>query len=487
VSQSLPPINHAPFSLEEIARATDGTIICGEPTLQLRGVATDTRAMPPADAEHGSLFIALRGENFDGHQFLPKAQHLGARAALIENEEDAPAELALVRVQSTLTALGDLARAHRRKFAGPVIGVTGSYGKTTTRSLIVAALNADQSTSSRVLETQGNFNNEIGVPLTLLGIDSSAHNFAVVEMAMRGAGEIDYLAKVAEPTIGVITNIGPQHVERLGNLDAIAAAKAELIDRLPPDGIAILPADDKYFDWLKQRAKCRVVSFGHSQHADYRVADVQTNSNGTVAFTLLTPHSSLLTPHLPLPGAHNATNAAAAMAVACECGVKPEDAAHGLAAVEIPGARMRVCRNQSRDLFLIDDCYNAGPDSMRAALEVLWSAPIERRRVAILGAMKELGDWAEREHRALGEAVASGAKVLLAVGPETLWTCATASQIAPNLDVYWCQSAKGAADIANLVVRPGDANLVKGSRSIGLEIVVEALLKDAAPASEETP
>ncbi|MDF2441378.1 MAG: UDP-N-acetylmuramoyl-tripeptide--D-alanyl-D-alanine ligase [Abditibacteriota bacterium] len=493
MSQSLPPINHAPFSLEEIAHATNGTLICGDLTLSLRGVATDTRAMPPADAPHGSLFVALRGEKFDGHQFLSTVGQSGARAALIEHEADAPAELALVRVQSTLNALGDLALAHRRRFTGPVVGVTGSYGKTTTRALIATALSAAQSTldapesASRVLETQGNFNNEIGVPLTLLGIDPAAHDFAVVELAMRGVGEIDYLAQITEPTIGVITNIGPQHIERLGGLDEIAAAKSEMLAHLPLDGIAILPADDKYFDWMKQRAQCRVVSFGTAETADYRVQNVRTSADGTIICELHTPHSSPLALQLPLPGAHNAINAAAAIAVACECGVDATLATSRLAHVEIPGARMRVVREERRDLIVIDDCYNAGPDSMRAALEVLWNTPSTRRRVAILGAMKELGDWAELEHRALGEAVASGAKVLLAVGPETLWTCAAASQEAPKLDVYWCQSAKGAADIANLVVRSGDAVLVKGSRSVGLEVVVEALLQNAAPASEEAP
>jgi UDP-N-acetylmuramoyl-tripeptide--D-alanyl-D-alanine ligase len=472
VSETTAPLNAASFALEEIVEATNGLLRYGQSTLMVRGVATDTRAMPPQAPDAGSLFVALRGENFDGHKFLAQAQQNGATAALVDSTENAPENLALIQVESTLTALGDLARAHRRRFAIPVVGVTGSYGKTTTRALIEAALNGLQSTL-RVLSTQANFNNEIGVPMTLLGLEEQ-HEFAVVEMGMRGAGQIEYLADVAEPTVGVITNIGPQHIELLGSEEAIAAAKAELIEKLPADGLAILPVDDPHFEFLCSRTAARVVSFGQSWRADYRVQSTALDENGNVHCEFTT-HNSKFKIHLPLPGAHNAVNAAAAFAVACELGVAPEAAIAGLERVEVPGARMRIVQDAARSLTIIDDCYNAGPNSMRAALEVLRSFPNASRRVAILGSMKELGEFAQREHDSIGRDVPACAKVLLGVGQEALAMCAAASQVAPELEVFWCSNAKSAAAIVDKIVREGDVVLVKGSRSVGLEVVVETL------------
>jgi UDP-N-acetylmuramoyl-tripeptide--D-alanyl-D-alanine ligase len=467
------PINLTPFTLDEVVRATNGEWVQGETSLNVRGVVTDTRAMPPHSPEKGSLFVALRGDNFDGHKFLAQAHINGATAAIVDSVENAPQELALVQVESTLTALGDLARAHRQRFSGPVIGVTGSYGKTTTRALLAAALGGTQN-SSRVLSTRGNFNNEIGVPLTLFGLDAAEHDFAVLEMAMRGSGQIEYLAQIAEPTIGIITNIGPQHIELLGSEDAIAAAKAELIENLPADGVAFLPADDKYFHELGSKTEARVVSFGQSWRADYRVQSTLTDENGNIRFEIVTRDGSYHV-SLPLPGAHNAVNAAAAFAVAVELGIAPEAAIAGLERAEVPGARMRIVRDEAKNLVLIDDSYNAGPNSMKAALQVLESFPGKRRRVAILGAMKELGEFTESEHQNVGREVPECAEILLGVGYEALNLCAAASQEEPGLDVFWCSHARGAAQVAQRIVLEGDVVLIKGSRSVGLEVVVEAL------------
>jgi UDP-N-acetylmuramoyl-tripeptide--D-alanyl-D-alanine ligase len=334
-----------------------------------------------------------------------------------------------------------------------------------------AALNGTGCTS--VLATRANFNNEIGVPLTLFGLEAQ-HQFAVVEMGMRGAGQIEYLAHVAEPSVGVITNIGPQHIELLGSEEAIAAAKAELVEKLPADGLAVLPADDKHFQFLCTRTPSRIVSFGQSWRADYRVQSTSCEDNGNIRFEIVTREASYSVA-LPLPGAHNAVNAAAAFAVAVELGIAPESAIAGLEHAEIPGARMRIVRDEARNLVLIDDCYNAGPNSMLAALQVLESFPGRRRRVAILGAMKELGEFTESEHLNLGREVPSCAEVLLGVGYEALNLCASASQVAPELDVFWCSHATGAAQIVERIVRHGDVVLIKGSRSVGLEVVVEAL------------
>ncbi len=457
-------VNRAPFTLRAAAQATGGEILRGPQDLELCGVSTDTRAIQP-----GALFVALRGERFDGHKFLAQAAAAGARAAVVDEKEklDAPDDLALLRVPDTLFALGNLARAHRRRFAIPVIGVTGSYGKTTTRALIAAAL----SPLGRMLSSSANFNNEIGVPLTLLQLDES-HRAAVIEMAMRGAGQIEYLAQVAEPTIGVVTNIGPQHIELLGSEENIARAKAELISSLPVDGLAVLPADDKYLDLLRWGARCRVVTFGEDENADYRAYNIAIADDGNSTFSLGTQHSSLRTLKLPLPGAHNTLNAAAALVVAGEIGVALEDAAHALEQAEVPGARMRIVR--SGGLTIIDDCYNAGPDSMRAALQTLRDLPAPNRgarRVAVLGAMKELGAWTEEEHRKIGALAATCADVIVGVGEETR----ALLEAAADVENHWRADAVEAAHFVSTTVRADDLVLVKGSRSVGLEKVVSAL------------
>lgn len=465
MSESQVPRNKAAFSLREIADATGGDILRSGMSTHVRGISTDTRVL-----SGGELFIALRGERFDGHSMLHNAAQSGAIAALVEEENDAPESLALIRVDDTKRALGDLARAHRLKFGIPVIGVTGSYGKTTTRALIASALGA----KFKVLASEGNFNNEIGVPMTLFGLDES-HGAAVVEMGMRGLGQIKYLAQVTCPTIGVITNIGPQHIEMLGSMENIARAKAELIEALPQNGIAVLPAEDdslphEYSCVVREGAPHRVVTFGRA-NADFSVSEPQTARDGNVSFSLRDANQVHHQVSLSMPGAHNALNAAAAIAVASALGVDVEAAIGALSTAQVPGARMRVV--QGGGITIIDDCYNAGPDSMRAALETLRDFPGASRRVAVLGAMKELGAWSEGEHRKVGKLAASCADVVVGVGQET-----RAMLEAANVQTIWCEDAENAALRIKEIAREGDVMLVKGSRSVGLEIVVRAVVNE---------
>jgi UDP-N-acetylmuramoyl-tripeptide--D-alanyl-D-alanine ligase len=490
VSAASLPVNAAEFSIAEILAATGGRLHCGDESLRLGRVVTDTRLLnriaPQStldEAERAfdrlgaqfsrapepilpSLFIALRGENFDGHRFLEKAFELGAGAAIVEESAlgDLPAGQTIIIVQSTLMALGDLARFHRRRFAIPVVAITGSYGKTTTRAFLETVLRP----SFKVLASQENFNNEIGVPLTLLQLDST-HGVAILEMGMRGAGQIKYLAQVALPTVGIITNIGPQHIELLGGLENIARAKAELLECLPSDGIAILPADSEFLALLKSKSPRRVATFGKAENSDIRVRDISTNAEGGIEFTM---DLAGWRTTLPFPGAHNAVNAAAVMALLDEgydiFSISLENAFAKFHTVQIPGARMRILK--SGGLTIIDDSYNAGPNSMQSALETLRDFPAARRRVAILGSMKELGDWSESEHRKIGEQLRHCADVLLAVGDE-----AKVLYEAAGIEKRWCANAEEAAKIATEMVREGDVALVKGSRSVGLEKVVSAL------------
>jgi UDP-N-acetylmuramoyl-tripeptide--D-alanyl-D-alanine ligase len=452
--------NTAEFSLAELTGILQNWFSGKSTGQKFQGVVTDSRMV-----ESGNIFFALKGEHFDGHDFLPQLANIPNVCAVVSNDSS---DRDFICVPDTLIALGKLARNHRQHFQIPTVAVTGSYGKTSTRALIHAALSQQFNT----LTSQGNFNNEIGLPMTLFQLEAT-HQAAVVEMGMRGRGQIEYLAKIAEPTIGVITNIGPQHIELLGSIEEIAAAKAELLEQLPENGLAILPADSPFFPFLKSKAPCRTVTFGADVSADYRVSNVQTREDGNVSCEI-----NGLAIHLPLPGAHNAINAAAAFAVARELGVESEKIKQGLENAQLPGARMRVLK-LTNGITVIDDCYNAGPDSMRAALQTLLDFSSSGRKVAVLGAMKELGEFSEAEHRRIGSVAGQFVECLIGVGGETrpLLNSAieAAKEVENEMPVSYCADAGEAASRVGEWIGSGDVVLVKGSRSVGLETVVEAV------------
>ncbi len=464
-----PTKNQAQFALEEICNATGGNPVnyrYDNDGTTVEGVVTDSRVFASEKDETSHLFVALRGEKFDGHKFLSEIVNQ-ATAALVETPDN---ELPLLQIQvpDTQKALGDLANFHRKRFQIPVVAVTGSYGKTSTRALIHAAL----SQKMKTLTSQANFNNEIGLPMTLFQLDAE-HEAAVLEMGMRGRGQIDYLSKIAQPTIGVLTNIGPQHLELLGSIEEIAAAKAELLENLPENGLAILPADSPFLPFLQSKTSCKLVTFGTAVWADYRVQNIETNADGFIFCEINREKIQL-----PLPGAHNAINAAAAFAVAREMGVEPQKIKQGLESAQLPGARMRVLKPEN-GITIIDDCYNAGPDSMRAALQTLLDFPGSGRKVAVLGAMKELGAASETEHRKIGALAGQICEVLIGVGGETrplLGNAIDSAKESENeMQVSYCDDASEAASRAGEWLQSGDVVLVKGSRSVGLEVFVEAV------------
>jgi len=458
--------NHAFFTLGEVLEATGGTPANFGPEgdgVITASVVTDSRHPVP-----GCLFVALKGETFDGHEFLPHVAEAGCSAALVSTPDFHLDFLPQIKVPDTAIALGELGSFHRARFAIPVVAITGSYGKTSTRALVAAALGVRWP----VLNSAANFNNEIGLPLTLLQLQFH-HQAAVLEMGMRGPDQIRYLARIAKPTVGLVTNIGPQHIELLGSVENIARAKSELLQELSPEGLAILPADSPHLATLRAACPCRAVTFGMAEDADYRVTEVVSTPAGNVGFAVNgTPIE------LGMPGAHNAVNAAAAFAVAWELGLSVDDIARGLAGAQLPGARMRVVRLDN-GTTIIDDCYNAGPDSMRAALHTLLDFPGGGRRVAILGAMKELGAYSEAEHIKIGYLAGQIADHLIGVGGDTrpLLNAAVASARAEEriLAVNYADNAAGAVERLAEWIQPGDLVLVKGSRSVGLEVVVTAL------------
>jgi len=455
------------FTAGELAAATGGRWI-GAPPPALEGVSTDTRTLGP-----GSLFVALRGERFDGHDYLGEAAAKGAAAAAVAEARAGDASpLPRLAVADTLAALGAIARLHRRRFPIPVVAVTGSNGKTTTREMIAEIL----ATRGKVLRTEGNLNNEVGVPLTLLGLDPS-HTSAVIEMGMSHPGEIARLAAIALPQIGVVTLAAPAHLEGLGTVDAVADAKAELYQGLPEGGIAVANADDARMLRRAQASGRRMLTFSASKgrRGDVVVLEVVSQGDDGLRFVLGVGNREVGV-HIPaLVGAHNAANAAAAAAAAIALGCTDREIARGLAAVRPVGRRLRLTGLPS-GVRLLDDCYNANPASMSAALGTLagLAAGPGLRPVAVLGDMLELGPLEAEAHRALGaEAARAGVKVLATFGPRTALTAEAAR--AAGLAAFHTEDPDALVRWARETVAPGDVLLVKGSRGMRLERLVEAL------------
>jgi UDP-N-acetylmuramoyl-tripeptide--D-alanyl-D-alanine ligase len=417
-------------------------------------VITDTRRLEPGD-----LFVALSGERFDGHDFLRRAASLGAAGAIVSRVIDCA--LPQIEVADALAALQAYGAAWRAQFDYPVIGVTGSNGKTTTKQLLAAVLAA----KGPVLATDGNYNNHIGVPLTLCRLRAE-HALAIIEMGANHAGEIAQLAQLARPTIGIVTQAGDAHLEGFGSREGVARAKGELFECLSADGTAIINADDAHAPlWRSLSAHARICSFGLGE-ADVSATDVQVGADGS-SLVLVTPSGSAPVA-LPLAGAHNVVNALAAAAAGHVLGMSPMEIAAGLARAQ--GAAGRVSwKHAAHGARLIDDSYNANPTSMRAGLDLLAAQP--GRRLAVLGGMGELGPQADALHEAVGRhARAAGIEQLYALGP---MAPAYARGFGTGAKTFDAAEALIAALQAEL---DSDAVLlVKGSRSARMERVVAAL------------
>jgi UDP-N-acetylmuramoyl-tripeptide--D-alanyl-D-alanine ligase len=470
----------APWTLSEVARLTGG---------ELRGVdravpcvAIDGRALPP-----GALFVAIRGERHDGHRFAAQAVQAGAAAAMVERSALAagtqlPAGLALVVVEDTRVALGRLAGGRRRSLRGPLVAITASNGKTTMKEMTAAILRAEarlrapagERVAPAVLATEGNLNNEIGVPLTLLRIEPS-HRFAVVEMGMNHAGEIARLTRIAEPDVAVIGNAGVAHIENLGSREAIAVAKGEILEGLRPGGTAVLNAEDRHIAlWRRLAGAHAVVDFAIGRPAAVG-ADCRFDATGTeVALHAASGEARL---RLPVPGEHNARNALAAAAAAMACGAGLDAVVAGLQDFTPVHGRLQPL-SARHGASLLDDSYNANPDSARAAIDVLAALP--GRRVLVLGDMGELGPQAPTMHAAVGaHARASGVDALLATGRQ-----ARHAVEAFGAGATHHETLDSLVEALEPWLQPQTTLLVKGSRFMRMERVVERLRAEArAPAT----
>jgi UDP-N-acetylmuramoyl-tripeptide--D-alanyl-D-alanine ligase len=440
-------------------------------------ITTDSR-----DLQAGDVFLALRGETFDGHRFVAGAIAAGAIVAIVDHPLE-PTEtgerLPQIVVKNTLAAYQAIARWWRDTLGTTTIGITGSVGKTTTKELIAAVLSRD----GLVLKTQKNYNNEIGVPKTLLDL-TPAHKYAVVEMAMRGEGQIAELARIARPDVAVIVNVGTAHIGLLGSREAIARAKCELLAELPETSTAVLNADN---DLLMSTAA--TVWSGAQVTYGFEAGDLRGQVNGeqlTVSNPISSPISHPIsspisqTLPLPLPGQHNASNYLAAIAVASVLGLDTADLAQGIS-IELPDGRAKRV-TLTKDVMLLDETYNAGLESMLAAIDLLAQTP-GSRRIAVLGTMKELGDRSLEFHRQVGQAVADHGfdAVLIVAEP----AAAAAMMEAIVTTTIPCVIETEETDAARsrvtekliAMLQPGDRVLLKASHSVALDRIVAALVE----------
>ncbi len=464
------------FTVEEICEVLSAKSPAGlssqDVKQRIRRVVTDSRQV-----RKGDLFIAFQGERVDGHTFVPTVFGQGAVCAIVQEDYRLPpmqkqmVTPIVLGVRDTLEAFQRLASHYRNRFPIPVIAITGSNGKTTTKEMVAHVV----AQRWKTLKTEGNLNNRIGVPQTLFQL-TPRHQAAVIEMGVDQQGQTTRLCEIARPTIGVITNIGPDHLEFFGSMEGSAQAKAELLDHLPQDGAVVLNADDEYFEYLAARAQCRVVAFGASPKAVIRAANVRTDDKGGTVFGLILPGKTRQTEvRIGTQGRHNVSNALAAAAVGHALGLSGAAIAEGLS--KFRPAAMRSQISNSHGVQVINDCYNANPASMKAAIQLLAELGRGKRSIAALGDMLELGADTKRMHREVGAFLAAqGIGHLLACGVLGRELAEGARQAGMASDrIAELPDAQAAATTLSRMVRQGDVVLVKASRGMRMEQVVDAV------------
>jgi UDP-N-acetylmuramoyl-tripeptide--D-alanyl-D-alanine ligase len=430
----------------------------GERTAQ--GYSIDSRTIEPSQ-----LFFAVKGDRFDGHDFVVSALETGAVAAIVRKDQlgQYPSKTNLLAVEDTLIALQTLATAVRRVWGKPLIGITGSMGKTTTKEAIAHVL----ATRFRVLKSEGNFNNHFGLPLMLLKLEPE-HDVAVIEMGMSHAAEIRALAKIAQPELGVVTNVAPVHLEFFDSIAGIARAKYELIESLPSSGTAVLNADDEYVSQFGRDFKGKVITYGTQATADVRAENVRSHGAEGSEFEVITPcgreHA-----RLPLIGEHNILNALAAVSVACSRDMKLADAVAALGTLKPADKRGEVL--QLGNITVINDCYNCNPKALRAMVDALASMPAKRRFV-VAGAMLELGPMGEELHRQSGEYIAERhIDLLLGVRGQAKAMVEAARRA--GMRAEFVETPEEAGEWLARETRSGDVVLLKASRGVKLEKALE--------------
>jgi len=445
------------FPLREVAQALG--LAAGTDRV-VTGWSVDSRTLQPGD-----LFFALRGPNHDGHAYVGEVLRKGAAAVVVDREvEAASSEASILRVEDSLEALQALAAWARRRWGGDVVAVTGSAGKTTTKDLIAEMLAVDMKTA----KTEGNFNNEVGLPLSLLRLDQEAR-VAVIEIGMNHAGEIRDLAAIARPDVGVVTNVGSAHIENFDSVEEVAAAKRELIESLPENGTAVLNADDRRVASFGGIHRGRTILYGESPDAQVRARNIEHSAEG-VGF-----HVGSAVFESALSGRHGVSNILAGIAVAGLYGIPPERLQEKVRQF-LPG-KMRGERLHHRGILVYNDCYNSNPDAVRAMLDVLRNTPA-RQRIAVLGEMLELGRWAEPLHRDAGRYAAQcGIDVLVGIRGAACHLLDAAIGAGLRADAaFFFDDPAAAGRLVREKARVGGAILFKGSRGVHVELALEQFL-----------
>ncbi|HHW32322.1 MAG TPA: UDP-N-acetylmuramoyl-tripeptide--D-alanyl-D-alanine ligase [Clostridiaceae bacterium] len=452
----------------EILAAVRGVLLNGTPDAEITGVSIDSRKIMDGD-----LFIPIKGERYDGHDFIEQAVNSGAKAVLTSKDIKIDGgSIVVIKVNDTKKALGDLAAYYRSKFNIPFIGITGSVGKTSTKEMVACVLGQHLNT----LKTMGNYNNEIGLPLSVLNLDSR-YQAAVFEMGMNSFGEISRLTSIVKPDVAIITNIGMAHIEKLGSRQNILKAKLEILEGLSKEGLVILNGDDKLLSGMRGLLGFRTKYFGTEEEVDYKAENIRLAGEKGSYFEIRIDGVDYEI-YVPAPGIHNVYNALAAIASGIELNIPVDDIIKGIR--EYKPEKMRLNIIELKDIKIIDDTYNANPQSMEAALNVLKDVAGNSRKIAVLGDMLEMGEWADQAHYGIGKlAFSKGINYIITVGnnAKKIAEGALNSGANPENVKTFENNAQGWNYLKELIMS-GDVILVKGSRSMKMEEIVNKLMTD---------
>lgn len=454
------------FDCLELATAVNGKILWGNPKQIFSGVTTDSRKV-----EKDNLFIPLVGERFDGHNYIEQCYNNEAAVCLTQKPIPEIENATAILVDDTGKALKDLAAWHRQKHIIPVVGITGSVGKTSTKDMIACVL----SKQYQVLKTQGNFNNEIGLPLTMLNLNDE-HEVAVIEMGMSDFGEISRLTAIAQPQIAVITNIGVSHIEKLGSQQGILKAKLEILEGLKPNGLVVLNGDDPLLIGLKGSLNYKTVFYGMNSGLDYIATDYESLGEVGTRFNIKLGDKTYKVA-IPVPGIHNVYNALAAIAVGIEMKIPMDTIVDGIASYSPGNMRQNII--SFNGIKIINDAYNASPQSMQAAINVLEELCAKTRGIAVLGDMLEMGDMSAKLHYSVGSFI-KDKKIdyLLTIGNQSKNIIqAVADSGNQNITLQHFENNNDALKYIFSIIRQGDYILIKGSRGMRMEEIAEGILK----------
>ena len=446
------------ITVNDIITATGGKLICGSKDAYAQNVSIDSR-----EVTNNTLFVALKGENSDGHNYIEKAFENGA--SLVISEKDIMGNGAVVKVDNSSKALGQIAKFYKKKLNLKTIAVTGSVGKTTTKDMLSAVMNMQYNT----LKTEGNFNNELGLPLTILRLKKT-HEAAVLEMGMSEFGEIDYLADIARPDVSIITNIGMSHIENLGSQEGIFKAKTEICNYFNKESLLIVNADDKYLQKALNFKGFSVVGYGIENDCQYKARDIENLGLEGTRFSV-DIYEREYHIHVKTPGVHNVYNALAAIACGVHYNIGPNKIIEGIENFSLTKMRMSV--EKAGNVTIINDCYNSSPDSVNAALKVLSTQ--DTRKVAVLGDILEMGEFAKDAHYKIGEWVAENKiDVLLTAGENAKFI----AEGTKNSDIYSFDTTDELVLNISKFIKENDTVLVKASRGMHFEKVVEKITED---------